>query len=51
MVMKSTKGKSKKVYSYARDMKCPRCKCVTRHFLFDAEYGIYKCSICKNIHA
>lgn len=43
--------KPKKVYSYVLNLRCPRCGTVTTHSLFDSEKGIYKCLLCKTVHA
>lgn len=43
--------KSKRVYSSVKLATCPRCKCQTKHSLIDADKGIYKCIICKTVHA
>lgn len=32
-------------------IKCPRCNKITRHMVIDEKNGIYKCLICKTIHA
>lgn len=49
MIKKTKKGK--KVYPVTKTIMCPRCKSTTNHTLFDAEKGIYKCLICKTVHA
>lgn len=41
----------KKVYATVTNIKCPRCGKVTKHSLYDMEKGIYKCLICKTVHA
>lgn len=43
--------KSKRVYTSVANLKCPRCVKVTKHSLYDMENGIYKCLICKTVHA
>lgn len=43
--------KVKKVYPVTKKVICPRCKCTTNHALFDVEKGIYKCLVCKTVHA
>lgn len=47
----SKKPAKKKVYSFSKNLFCPRCKTVTTHSLFDEEKGIYKCLLCKTVHA
>lgn len=48
---KATKKSKRNVYSYMESLMCPRCKCMTRHSLFDYENKLYKCNICKTVHA
>lgn len=48
---KTDKKTKKNVYSYTAMMMCPRCKCMTKHSLFDYENKLYKCNICKTVHA
>lgn len=43
--------KAKRVYPIVKTIYCPRCKSSTKHTLYDEEKGIYKCLICKSIHA
>lgn len=47
----SKKPIRKRIYSSVKNMLCPRCGIVTTHSLFDEEKGIYKCLLCKTIHA
>lgn len=47
----SKKTDKKRIYSFTKNMICPRCGIVTAHSLFDADKGIYKCLLCKTIHA
>ena len=51
MKNQSKTKKAKKPYSPVANMKCPRCGKVTKHSLYDMENGIYKCLICKTVHA
>ena len=44
-------SKRKKIYSFSKSLFCPRCKTITAHSLFDEEKGIYKCLLCKTVHA
>ena len=41
---------NKRIYSAVKVMKCPRCRQVTKHKLYDYKYLIYKCTQCNNIH-
>lgn len=41
----------KKIYPITKTMKCPRCRQITKHILYNYEYAIYKCTQCGNIHA
>lgn len=43
--------KTKKTISTIEKFMCPRCKCLTNHTLVDADKKIYKCSLCKEVHA
>lgn len=47
----SNKSSKKKVYSFTKNLVCPRCGTLTAHSLFDEEKGIYKCLLCKTVHA
>lgn len=43
--------KVKRIYEPVKVMKCPRCKCNTMHSLIDYDNKLYKCNICKTVHA
>lgn len=42
---------SKVIYPTTRMFRCPRCRHIVRHILYNYEFGIYKCPICGNLHA
>lgn len=40
----------KVIYASTRNIKCPRCRQVTKHILYNYQYEIYKCTQCGNVH-
>lgn len=45
------KVKTKIRFSPSKLMYCTRCGCTTTHMVYDLEKKIYKCILCKTIHA
>lgn len=48
---KKSSSKKKVVYSSVKMIMCKCCGIVTPHSLFDSDKGIYKCNLCKTVHA
>lgn len=42
---------TKQIYPIIKRVFCPKCGKITTHILYDEKLKIYKCLICKNVHA